>query len=94
MSGDGGTETGLDPAEPARPVTWSLVRAPGHESTGAWHVVVDGTVVGLVDVTPSWSGRTRRYAARTPLLTALGPACRTRQQALLVVVGAWQRSRS
>ncbi len=37
---------------------YKLVRAPGHHETRAWHVLVDGTRVGLVR--PTWRGERSR----------------------------------
>ena len=37
---------------------YELVRAPGHHETRAWHVLVDGTRVGLVR--PTWRGERSR----------------------------------
>jgi hypothetical protein len=80
---------------------YELVRAPGHHETRAWHVLVDGTRVGLVR--PTWRGERSRPgwepvdstglalpATGTGRVTPAGNA-RTRDAAAVSLLRALQR---
>jgi hypothetical protein len=80
---------------------YELVRAPGHHETRAWHVLIDGTRVGLAR--PTWRGERSRPgwepvdstglalpAAGTGRVTPAGNA-RTRDAAAVSLLHALQR---